>query len=218
MHVFTAQLAFSAVPAWLRQVVLSQHGHHACNNSRLSCSSSRLDKSFSWLLNPCASLRPIRPQLLDGLQAPASLPGNHHLVDWRVFPRNTCHHCRAAQALAQATIPIASSSACSVICFRSRLFSGFSASLRGPAFNSRSSPQGPWKVLEPSSSSGLLPCVKLSGLICWLESRLRDSLFLHPRFLSTLDVVALLSSVRPCPNTIPSSSFSTYYSNSVCSL
>ncbi len=39
----------------------------------------RLDKSFSGSQPRIASLRPIRPQLLDGLQVLAS-PTNHHLV------------------------------------------------------------------------------------------------------------------------------------------
>ncbi len=79
----------------------------ACNNSRLSrCScSSQTRQSFS---RPSAvpSLRPIRPQLLDGLQAlVTSLPVIICLVDCD-FPQYLRHHCRRFGA-ARATIPLA---------------------------------------------------------------------------------------------------------------
>ncbi len=71
------QLAFSLmVSLGFRPSRPSQHGHRFRNNSRLSCCScsSSTRQSFSWP-QPCImSLRPMRPQLLDGLQALASLP------------------------------------------------------------------------------------------------------------------------------------------------
>ncbi len=48
------------------------------------------------------SLRPIRPQLLDDLQALASLPTNHHLVDYGIF--RTCAIIADALALARNTL------------------------------------------------------------------------------------------------------------------
>ncbi len=79
-------------------VLLSQHGHR-CNNSRLSCCFARPQTRQSFLAsNLCiASLRPIRPQLLDGLRA--SLPTSHHLVGG-IFRTHLRHH----WALARATI------------------------------------------------------------------------------------------------------------------
>ncbi len=67
---FTAQLAFSLC-GLLGFVQVARNMVTACNNSRLSLLLLlvlRFDKS-SWVPQPrIASLRPIRPQLLDGLQ------------------------------------------------------------------------------------------------------------------------------------------------------
>ncbi len=136
--------AFSLCGPWLLKSS-SRNMVTACNNSRLSrCSCSSSD-STKLLLAPStpycviASSYVLNPTVFRRLLL---CPINHHLVDWRDFPQYLRHlHCTLA--LARATIPAASSSACSIyrVGFHlassraSQLFAGFyllPRSLYGP--------------------------------------------------------------------------------------
>ncbi len=127
-------------------------------------------------------------------------PVSHHLVDWQVF-RNTCAIIAGALALARATIPLASSSACSIyrVASLSPLL-GASQPLYGLLLTLTLRALGaPQSVLEPRRVRQVFFLALSSRVLsASLEARLRDNLILAPQFLSTLVIVALCPSVRPC--------------------
>ncbi len=144
------------------------------------------------------------PQFLTGLQALTLLcPINHHLVGLAGFSAACMHHCRTLWP-GTGNNTLASSSACSVIALASALASlppGFSASLPELLLCLRSGHKAPQAFWGPRRKIILVFATALNtgSYLHKLRSRLRDSLFLLPQFLSCArPIVALCPSVRPC--------------------
>ncbi len=113
----------------------------------------------------CVIARPIRPQLLDGLQALASAQLIIILLIRGSFPPCLRHHCRSALALHGRQPRQLLRSDRFIACFRSPLLGASPASLRASANSALYGPLEPLRRLERRVRQVFVPYVKLPRVL-----------------------------------------------------